>query len=148
MAAPVFRSMTESDLDQILPIERDSFPAPWTRENFLHELRRNPHAWNVVVCEGVEIVGYAAMWILEDELHINEIAVRADRRRQGTGTRLMERILKEAVERGCRWASLEVRPSNVAARKLYENLGFRVAGHRHAYYRDTGEDGLVLKKPI
>jgi ribosomal-protein-alanine N-acetyltransferase len=136
--------MSLADLDEVVGIENVSFPTPWKREHFLHEMKRNPHAWCVVLESRDSVVAYAATWILVDEVHVNEIAVRPDLRGRGVGRRFLARILEEARKMGCKRACLEVRPSNRSARKMYENLGFRETDLRRGYYSDTGEDALVL----
>lgn len=142
------RRMVVDDLDRVLAIEQDSFPTPWTRRHFLHELQANPFGWNLVLCDGDEIIGYASMWAAGYELHINDVAVDRSRRREGLGRFLMETVLREGVKRGCAKVVLEVRYRNTAARKLYEKLGFRITGRRRRYYQDTGDDALMLERDL
>lgn len=142
------RAMLESDLPEILDIERVSFPTPWQRSHFLHELRGNPFGWNVVMEAAGRILAYVSAWIVEDEIQINDIAVRPDRRGEGIGTRFLALVLRGAAERGCRRATLEVRPSNHKARKLYAGAGFRQVGRRRGYYEDTDEDALILEATL
>ncbi len=141
-------TMRESDLDGVLAIERASFVTPWSRANFLHEMRDNPYAWNVVVREEGRVLAFACLWIVDEELHVNNIAVAPGARGAGLGTALFRFILREASARGCRRGTLEVRPSNLVARRLYERFGFRPVGVRKGYYADTREDALVLEGPI
>ena len=136
--------MTEADLDPVLEIERASFPTPWTRENFEFEIRSNPFARNFVVRNEGEIVAYACVWVLGDELKINDIAVRATRRGAGLGSELLRLLLERGRAEGCVEAELEVRPSNLHARRLYETHGFREARRRKGYYQDTREDAIVM----
>jgi ribosomal-protein-alanine N-acetyltransferase len=83
-------------------------------------------------------------WIVADELHINNLAVRPECRGAGVGRTLLESVFHHAVALGARRATLEVRQSNAAARKLYERLGFSVAAIRKAYYDHPVEDALIL----
>jgi ribosomal-protein-alanine N-acetyltransferase len=136
--------MTEADLDQVLAIERTSFPTPWTRENFEFEIRSNPFARNFVVRAGTEVVAYACVWVIGDELKINDVAVAAARRGRGLGSELLRQILERGRAEGCVEAELEVRPSNLHARRLYEAHGFREARRRKGYYQDTREDAIVM----
>jgi ribosomal-protein-alanine N-acetyltransferase len=142
------RGMREDDLDEVLAIERDCFPSPWTRENFLYEIRLNRAAANWVLEQGDVIAGYACVWFLGPELKINNFAVRGDRRRQGLGDRLLRALLSRARELGCRTAQLEVRPSNRSARALYRKHGFVEVGRRKNYYQLEGEDALLLERVI
>ena len=136
--------MTAADLPALLVIERASFPTPWTEANFRHEIEDNPLAWNLVAKIGGKVAGFACAYVVADELMINDLAVDVSSRRRGLGSALLRRLLDGASTRGCRRATLEVRPSNAAARELYAKLGFTARGRRRGYYADTGEDALLL----
>jgi ribosomal-protein-alanine N-acetyltransferase len=140
-------TMRESDLDAVVAIERTAFAAPWSRESFGYELR-NPWARNLVARRAGEVVGYLCAWIVAEEIKINNVAVRHDARGRGIGRALLEHALRQARSEGCREASLEVRPSNLTARHLYRDLGFRAVGRRKAYYRDTGEDAILMFREL
>ena len=77
-------------------------------------------------------------------MHINNLALRPQFRAQGIGTALLRHALAEARGLGARRATLEVRASNDAARRLYGRLGFYVAGTRRNYYTSPVEDALIL----
>lgn len=139
-----FDVMAEDDLDAILEIERESFLTPWSRDNFRFEIRSNPFARNLVVRRDGGVVGYACIWIVGDELKINNIAVRSGWRRRGLGTALVRHVLERGRAEGCTDAELEVRPSNLEARRLYERHGFREVRRRKGYYQDTREDAVVM----
>jgi ribosomal-protein-alanine N-acetyltransferase len=141
----VLEPMDLDDLEQVLWIERDSFSSPWRRDHFLHELRDNRYAVNRVLKSGDRVLGYSCTWIVDDELRINNIAVHPDHRRRGMARRLLRNALHEARGRGCRRATLEVRPSNGAALRLYRQYGFVQVGRRRNYYRDEGEDALLME---
>ena len=95
------------------------------------------------------VAGYCATWFLLPEVHINNLAVRPELRRRGFATYLLGRVLQTALEAGGERATLEVRRSNHAARRLYEGLGFRVRGVRADYYTDPVEDALILwREPL
>jgi len=139
-----FDIMTEKDLDQILDIEREAFPTPWTRDNFRFEIRANPCAHNLVVRDGRRVLAYACLWVVYNELKINNIAVRAEWRGRGIGGALLGLALERGRLEGCTEAELEVRPSNEVARRLYERYGFREVRRRKGYYQDTREDAIVM----
>ena len=136
--------MTVADLPRVLAIERMSFTSPWNEANFRHEIESNPLAWNLVARADGTVVAFACAYIVADELMINDLAVESSQRRLGLGSALLRRLIEGARLRGCRRATLEVRPTNQAARALYEAFGFLVVGHRPGYYADTGEDALLL----
>jgi ribosomal-protein-alanine N-acetyltransferase len=136
--------MIIADLPRVLAIERESFASPWTEDNFRHEIESNPLAWNLVAERGGELAGFVCAYLVADELMINDIAVETTQRRSGIGRALLRQLLDGARARGCRRATLEVRPTNAAARRLYEDFGFTVVGHRRGYYADTGEDALLM----
>lgn len=144
----VLREMRVSDVDQVLEIERASFVSPWKSEHFLHELRENRWAVNLVVEQYGHVVGYACLWCIHDELKINNIAVLDDRRRCGVGRWLLLCLLGEAIARGCSSATLEVRPSNTAAVALYRSHGFVEIGRRKGYYAAEREDAIVMHLEI
>lgn len=144
-AGVVFDPMREGDLDEILEIEKVSFSSPWTRHSFLFDLSENPIARSLVArARDGRLAAYACCWHLYEELRINNLAVHPELRGRGIGRALLQRILSEGRRAGCRMALLEVRPSNAAARALYESEGFVQVGRRKNYYREEREDALVL----
>jgi ribosomal-protein-alanine N-acetyltransferase len=124
------RTLAERDLDEIVAIEVASFSNPWTRQMYLRELQNPDVSFLYVLRLPQLIAGFCSFWLVLDEIHINNLAVRADH--QGRGSRGAER------------ATLEVRRSNAQARKLYERLGFTVAATRPNYYVSPPEDALIL----
>ncbi|MGE5244655.1 MAG: ribosomal protein S18-alanine N-acetyltransferase [Betaproteobacteria bacterium] len=133
------------DLDAVLAIERASFTNPWTREMYLAELENRDVSFCYVIRDASgAIIGFCSFWRVLDEMHINNVAVRPEHRRAGAGTALMQEVLRQGARLGARRATLEVRRSNEEARRLYERLGFAVAGVRRAYYSQPVEDALVL----
>lgn len=141
------RILHEGDLDGILEVENLSFTNPWTREMYAWELR-NPEVSHLSVLRTSDglIHGFVGFWVVFDELHLNNLAVRPESRGRGYGAALLEHALSEGVRRGARQATLEVRRSNETARRLYERFGFEVMGLRPRYYARPDEDALVLWK--
>jgi [ribosomal protein S18]-alanine N-acetyltransferase len=137
--------MALGDLDQVLDIERASFPTPWTRAAFCYEIEQNKVA-HCTTMRGLRgVVGYLCFWEIGHEIHVTNLAVHPAWRRRGVARRLLAAALAEGVVRGVTLAFLEVRPSNTHALALYESLGFQVIGRRNGYYFDTGEDALVME---
>lgn len=142
--------MALSDLTWVLEIERTSFPTPWSAAAYRHELQENPYA-SLFVVKGSRIpgiVGYASVWIVDQELRINNIAVHPHWRGRGIGARLLAFLLDQAVRHGCEEATLEVRPSNEPALSIYRRAGFHEIGRRANYYMDTDEDAVVMRLPL
>ncbi len=136
---------TPAELDSILAIEDASFTNPWTRDMYLAELNNEGVSFIFVARNARRhAVGFCSFWRVLDELHINNLAVLPEHRRQGVASALLVRVLAEAERLGARRATLEVRRSNTAARALYERFGFAVTGVRQGYYTNPPEDALIL----
>ena len=133
------------EIDAILAIEEASFTNPWTRDMYVAELKNEGVSFFYLARDnGRQIVGFCSFWRVLDELHINNLAVVPEFRRQGVATALLRRVLDEAARFGIRRTMLEVRQSNTPARQLYERFGFVVTGTRSKYYTNPIEDALVL----
>jgi len=138
----------ETDLDDVVEIERRAFKAPWTRQIFLEELARE-WAYLDVMLERSEggrerAVAFANYWLVRDEVHILNIATHPDRRRRGHASRLLRHVLELAGRHRCKYVTLEVRRSNQVALGLYRGHGFRVVGVRPNYYVEDREDAIVM----
>jgi ribosomal-protein-alanine N-acetyltransferase len=133
------------DLDRLIALEHEAFTCPWTREMFTWEFENSDVSHVFVLRTPTErVAAFCSCWLIFDELHINNVAVRLEWRRRGLATALLEHVIRDCAARGARRATLEVRRSNQAARRLYERLGFTVRGERARYYRNPEEDALVL----
>ena len=142
------RHMSAQDLDQVLEIETESFVEPWTRENFEQEISGLGESVLMVAVMGGRIVGYSVTWYLEDEVHLANVAVREDCRGRGIGRALVEDVMRSARDTCAGKIMLEVRESNVEARRLYETLGFRAVGIKRNYYKREGEDAVLMRLQI
>ncbi len=136
--------MTVDDIPAVHTHERSSFAVPWPDDAYRNEVLTNRLASYVVARAGDEVVGFAGLWVMVDEAHITTFAVHPRWRRRGVGQRLLLRLLELANDRRAREATLEVRLSNMPARRLYEKYGFRPVGIRPRYYSDNGEDALIM----
>jgi ribosomal-protein-alanine N-acetyltransferase len=142
--------MRREDLPEVMGIEVASYALPWTQEMFENELARGDLSEILVArLPGAgnppPLVGYICVWVVGDELHINNVAVDPRWRRQGFAGALLGAALNHGRARGVRRAFLEVRASNVAAQALYRRFGFEVAGIRKRYYTHPVEDAVVMK---
>ncbi len=138
--------MTLDDLPEVLAIEDESFPIPWSRSSFLYELLENQRAYYCVAKADGKVLGFIGMWIILDEGHITNLAVASAHRRMGVGCALLQHLVTEAKIRGIRYLTLEVRASNYAAQRLYEKFGFVKTGVRPGYYQDNKEDAYIMWK--
>jgi len=131
----------------IVKIEQSSFPSPWSLNAFLEEIDRPiSYLWALLVEEALK--AYICFWIVSGEAHLMNIAVHPGRRRKGLGRLLLGRMIEFAKSKMIRVVWLEVRPSNVTARKLYEKMGFTETGRRPRYYTDTKEDAVIMCLPL
>ncbi len=150
---PQIRPMALEDLEEVLSLERRSFASPWNRQIYLQELRHNRHSRYRVAVPAPQdppveprILAQGGYMLLGPEVHIMTLAVQPAWRRRGLGRWLLLSMLEEARAQAApalTLATLEVRPSNRAARELYRSLGFEEVGYRRRYYPDR-EDALVL----
>jgi len=142
---PIIEPMTAHNLDEVHALASDCFETPWDREAFCQELGRD---WAYVHLlrprADAAAVSFASFWLVRDEAHVLNLGTRRRDRRRGYARWLMEGVLRFAADRGMRYASLEVRRSNAAARALYQAIGFQKIGERPNYYADDGEDACVM----
>ena len=138
------RPMRVDDLAAVQHIERSSFTTPWPAQAYRQEIEGNRLAQYLVALIGDEVVAYGGIWLMVDEAHVTTFAVSPRYRRRKIGERLLLALLDLAVDRHAREATLEVRLSNLPARRLYEKYGFRPVGIRPRYYSDNNEDALIM----
>lgn len=146
MTRPIVeRLATPADLDGVMAIEQASFNNPTTREWYEAELRR-PEVCFIYGLRTIEapVAAFCAFWLVADQAHINNLAVRPELRRQGLASQLLEAVIAEAAHLGAAVITLEVRRSNEPALRLYTGAGFREAGVRKNYYTNPVEDALLL----
>jgi [ribosomal protein S18]-alanine N-acetyltransferase len=145
-----FRKLNLRDLNAIEEIERTSYPTPWSRSMFAGELAKpSSICLGAVEAEKDELVGYLIISRYVDAWHVMNIAVAPEYRRRGIARSLMERLFEVTARDARRGYTLEVRVSNEAAIRLYEELGFKTRGIRRGYYTDNREDALIMwKDPV
>lgn len=139
-----FRSMRLDDIPEIVEVELESFTVPWTPEAFRQELIHNQNAHYIVMLHEGRIIGYAGMWLIIDEAHITNVAIREKYRGMKLGRKLLRHLIDSALLMGAERMTLEVRVSNRNAQSLYERFGFRPVGIRKGYYSDNQEDALIM----
>jgi len=130
-------------LDQILEIEERAFRSPWSIKAFKSEIK-NPASNLWALTSGNTLLGYVCFWMFDSEIQIINIAVHPDKRGQHLGCHLLMEIIETSISHGMRNIWLEVRPSNLAAKRLYRKFGFQEVGCRPRYYTDTNEDAILM----
>lgn len=141
-----FSSMKSTDIDQVFEIDLKAFPDPWTK-NMLADCIGKFNC--EVVGTDNKVYGYAIFSTVLDEAELLHIAVDPSQQHQGLGSKLMERILQLASDKGVKHWFLEVRESNRAAINLYQKYGFQMMGRRRSYYKNQDgrrEDALTMHK--
>lgn len=136
--------MTLDDIDQILEIEQKSFPTPWSRKSFEHELTNNHFASYYVIENNEGVFGYCGIWFIMDEGHITNVAILPKYRGNKYGEALFSHMVNIAKAEGVKLMTLEVRVSNNVAQNMYRKYGMVPGGIRKNYYSDNGEDALVM----
>ncbi len=158
-----FVQMDVADIPQVAVIDRLSFPIPWPSDAYRKEILGNKHAHFFVALNGEpqrwgrwfglkaqrNVIGFAGYWFIIDEAHISTIAVHPHWRGKGVGEILLRGMIEHALELNAVEATLEVRAGNKIAQNLYRKFGFEEVGQRKNYYRDNGEDALLMTaKPL
>ena len=138
-----FRAMTPADAESVAALEAKCFAMPWSREDFWRETRNELAEYVVGELDG-KIVAYAGAWISFEQAEVMHVAVEPELRGRGLGTLIFGELIKAVKIRGATSITLEVRPSNTAAIKLYESFGLKSVGRRKGYYLDNGEDALIM----
>lgn len=141
--------MRLADLDTVMAIENAAYPFPWTRGNFVDSIAAGHDLW-LFTCD-TQVVGYAVLMWLPDEIHLLNITVAPGHQGLGYGRFALRALCTDAAGRGARSMLLEVRPSNDQARALYASEGFGPIGLRKRYYpapEGAREDALVMRKEL
>ena len=138
------RRMTVEDVPAVAELDRISFSLPWTERSFHFEVSSNPASRCWVAEHGGQIIGVIVAWLLLDEVHIATIATHPEFRRQGIAQALLAHVLKLGATEGALSSFLEVRASNLAAQAMYRKFGYEETGRRPRYYKDNGEDAILM----
>ena len=139
--------MIMDDIDEIVFIENSSFPAPWSRDIFMRELHI-PVSRSLIAKkhknQDKEITGYLIYWIIAGEVQIHKIAVKKEMQNSGIATKLIGEMVELSRQEGACVCTLEVGQSNEIAKKLYKKCGFVITEVRKGYYRESGDDALIM----
>jgi [ribosomal protein S18]-alanine N-acetyltransferase len=137
------RPMRRADVQPVLAIEQDIYRHPWTLGNFRDSLQAGYSCW-VMECER-RLAGYGVLMVGVQEAHLLNLSVARECQRRGFGRRLLHHFIDLARGYEAQRMFLEVRPSNLAARGLYADSGFRQLAVRRGYYpADAGREDAIL----
>jgi [ribosomal protein S18]-alanine N-acetyltransferase len=142
-----FAPMRVEDLSDILAIENDVYPYPWTRGNFLDSMYSGYEAWTLREASG-DLAGYFLVLLAVDEAHLLNISVRRDLHGFGIGRLQLDKVMAISRKKNMNSVLLEVRPSNLRALAVYERYGFVKIGQRKGYYPakdNMREDAIVMR---
>jgi len=150
------RGMQALDIADIMPIENEIYPFPWTAGNFRDSLQAGYAGWVVqdkrLGASGLTpVIAYAMVMHVLDEAHLMNLSVAAQYQRRGLGRWLLEWLAESSRNRGAVGMFLEVRPSNLSALALYKQAGFQRIGLRRQYYpngADGREDAIVMRNAL
>jgi len=147
LAGLVYEPMQEQDIDDVLAVEQDVYPHPWTRQNFADSLKQEYQAW-VLRDQSRELLGYFLIMAIVDEAHLLNVAVARKQHGKGLGRFLLNQSVACARGLGMESMLLEVRPSNTRALEIYRRYGFNEIGRRKGYYpaaNQQREDAIVMR---
>ncbi len=139
-----FSRMTILDIPEVMAMELSTFTSPWTERLFRDELNQEFSYTLLARLADGSLAGFICFWVLVDEMHILNLAVRADLRGIGVGSAIVKEALRFAKNKGAKSATLEVRQSNEAAIGLYSKLGFVSVGKRRNYYSSPRENAVIM----
>jgi [ribosomal protein S18]-alanine N-acetyltransferase len=143
------RPATERDIPEMLAIEVQSFPSPWSGEMFEKELTLDFSRRLVAEMKADKsVAGFVLCRMSGPVADIMTIAVKPDLRKSGLGGYILNKMMAEMVSLGVTEVWLEVRPGNLAAQALYLKSGIKKTGVRTKYYTDTGEDAIIMKREL
>ena len=149
-ASLLMATMRAQDVEEVVAIENQAYPFPWSRGNFLDSLNSGYDAWVMRELDG-QIAGYFLAMPVVDEMHLLNITVRPTLQGKKLGRLLLNKVITLAREAKMQSILLEVRPSNPRALAFYQHVGFEQIGIRKNYYPSTGatrEDAIVMRLMI
>jgi [ribosomal protein S18]-alanine N-acetyltransferase len=142
------RPMNIADIPNVYRIEKECFQYPWPKKEFFIELVRNRFAKYFVCTLDQQMVGFFGLWVIIDEAHIANIAVRKVYRQTGIGSMMLEFGEHYASTQRCKIMILEVGVGNQEAIAFYEHRGYKKTHLRKNYYAHSFEDAYEMIKEL
>lgn len=139
------RKMTSDDIPEVFAIDKASAVLYWPERSYHFEVEKNEASRPFVAVDpGGKILGFIVFWLIIDEAHLANFAVRSEARCLGIGRALLNHGLHACYDGGARVSFLEVRAGNASAIHLYESSGYHTESIRKQYYQDNHEDALLM----
>lgn len=140
------QKMSVDDLPEVMALEQLAYTTPWPEESYRQELLHGTRSYFDVIRYQGKLIGYSGMWHFVTEVHLGTIVTHPAVRKMGVGEFLLVNVIHRTLNLAATVVTLEVRPSNTAAKTLYAKYGFEEVGYRKNYYRDH-EDALIMTTP-
>lgn len=135
--------MAQEDITDVTYLEKVCFGTRWHPTSFQRELA-NPNSIHFVARLGTKAVGFFGYWLIIEEAHITSVAVLPQYRRMKIAQFLLLKLMEDCIKKNVKWATLEVKETNIPAQELYKKFGFTIYGKRKRYYQDDDTDAFVL----
>lgn len=137
------RNMSAADIDKVVGLDNRAFSKPWNEQSFKDEICKD-YAYYFVAQTDNKIIGYIGIWCIYETAELIRVAVLPEFQGQGIAGGLIQMATDCAKSNGCERMILEVRDTNIAARRLYERVGFKKISIRRGYY--DGEDAIIMER--
>ncbi len=137
------RWMIRRDMEQILPIEDESFEFPWSESDFLACLRQR-NCVGMVAESGGKVLGFMIYDLHQDRLQLLSLAIGAAYRRSGVGSQMIAKLIQKLSQQRRTTITAEIRETNLPAQLFFKSMGFRATGVLRNYYEDTAEDAIAF----
>jgi len=142
----IFSKMNLDDFNKIAPILQSDFDDFWN-ENILESELENINSYYIIAKENNDIIGFGGLWKSVDDIHITNIVIKKDSRKQGFGTAILAELINQSKIFGYNIVTLEVNENNLPAISLYKKFGFKEVGIRKRYYNNI-DNAIIMNLNI
>jgi ribosomal-protein-alanine N-acetyltransferase len=145
------RWLVQRDIEQVEAIEAESFPWPWSHNDFIRCLRQRNVIGLVARDDNDSVLGYVIYELHKHYFEILNLAVHPDHRRRGVGSTLINRLAMKLAEqrRVALWFNLWER--NDEGHLFLRALGFKAKHVMRRFYEDDNDDayrfGYRIQQP-
>ncbi len=143
-----FASMRLSDLDEVMRIEKKSYPIGWSKSVMRDCIKSDYHT--IVLKKDKQVIGFGIIMTALDEAHLLNMCIDSDFQGKGYGRKLLKYLKNICLCNHCKIFLLEVRESSLVAQSLYKSFGFKQIGLRKNYYKKPNgrEHAIVMNKSL